>query len=141
MNKPALAEIAAETQLDAAQGTAMLMDFVSSEWAAYVRSPGRTMRSCMRIPPAVQRIVICGCEYEFSSRKREIWFPRTDDGYNGNRFFITEAVDKRGQMWQLELDRCRGNSCDDLILIRATPLGMSGVLHNHWGTGRRVMRD
>jgi hypothetical protein len=111
-----------DTDQEAIKGLALLLAFVDAEWKIYEGSPARTMRSLMRIPPDIQRIVVRGVVYYLTGRRREIWFRRSDDGYNGNRFYVPNAVDAKGHSWQLELDRSGGVGSDDLVLICAKRL-------------------
>jgi hypothetical protein len=131
-----LAGLEQGTRQNVVKGSNLLLEFINSEWKSFDGSSAHTMRNCLVIPPDIQRVAIQGVEYDLINRKREIWFPRTDTSYNGSRVFVTELVDELGQSWQLELDRSRGNSLDDLVLVRARRLRVSYTLGEHRVSGR-----
>lgn len=94
-----------------------LLEFVDSEWCRFQASSARTMRDELTIPAHIRYIVVGGVWYELVGRKREVWFHRTKDGYDGNRFYLSEAMDECGHPWQLFLDRSGGASYDDLVVV------------------------
>lgn len=142
----ALEELAVHAQEEAlaevvANDLAKLLEHIYAQWKSYKESRARSMHS-MVIPADIQTIVFAGVRYDFPNHKREFWFRRTESGYNRNRFFLTEAVDPKGQAWQLELSR--GQRQDGSVyysLYSATPLGASGSSYGYRGTGPRSPRD
>lgn len=115
-----------------------LLEFVDSEWRRFENSPGRTMRDQLTVPSRIRRVIIGGVSYTLEGRKREIWFSKTEARYDSNRFYLSEVTDECGHQWQLLLDRSRGASYDDLVVIRARRLAANQAICNRAYAGPRV---
>lgn len=115
-----------------------LLEFVDSEWRRFENSSSRTMRAQLTVPSHIRNIIIGGVSYGLAGRKREIWFRRTATGYDSNLFYLSEVTDADGHLWQLFLDRSRGASYDDLVVLRTRRLAANQAAHSRAYSGPRV---
>lgn len=126
------------TRLRGITNLTALLEFVDSEWQKFQASTSRTMRHQLAVPAHIQYIIIGGVRYELAGRKREIWFRKTKDGYDGNRFYLSEVADVSGHPWQLYLDRSGGALYDDLVVLQSTRLAAGQTVGIRAYSGPRV---
>ena len=128
--------ISQSTRKEGVDSLTQLLEFVQVEWDRYVNSKRRTMRDLV-IPPHILHIVICEQDYELGGR-RALWFERPKQGYNPDRFYISEVTDMCGQQYQLHLDRSEGSMYDDVKLVFARRLGVPQIHRTFSSTGPQV---
>lgn len=115
-----------------------LLEFMDSELERFFNSKRPTMRD-MTVPSYITPLFIAGAPYWLTEERRDAWFDRLPKGrgYNADRFCIRELVDTYGHAHLLVLDRSRGASPDDVVIVQDRKLYTSRHGQRGW-TGPSV---